>query len=476
MLLYVLAAIFIMAALTKGIYVEQIATSFLVLFILFALFYKEDEPPVIIFALGMQWLSIAIGHFYLVFFNASQSELLWRPLYSLAKIDSAYWLSMLALLAFSLGLKIAIRHVKLNFSDSHLIQQYDISKIILIYILFSLVFEPLANLLRFILPGIYQALKAITFFKWSLFFLMVYISFKKNEKKKLVLSLIMLEILLAFTGYFAEFASFMILLPIVYLSFNKIHGTKQITTILLAAFLMINIGAIWSYVKVEYRPYLSGGAKAQVVTVSKQEALNKLWVLSTNISSEQYSLGFEALIKRIYFLEYFSATVNHIPYFRPYLGGGIWGKSFQHIFMPRLFFPAKQAIDDSKQTFLLTGIDVADASEGVSISTGYMAESYADFGPVEMHLAIFLLGFMLGLIYKNLLNDSLNEFWGFAIIFPMYFLLNINGKSLIKIFGDTAYFFMVFYLLKRYGVPYIDQLMKRKAESIKHKEEIDLRI
>jgi hypothetical protein len=207
---------------------------------------------------------------------------------------------------------------------------------------------------------------------------------------------------------------------------------------------------------VEYREFLSGGERSQLVKVSKQQALQKLWELTNQFNEAKYVIGFEALIKRIYFLEYFSATINHIPKQRPHLDGEVWSKSLQHIFMPRLFFPEKEAIDDSKQTYLLTGIRVADATEGTSISAGYMAESYADYGEYGMHLAIFMMGFVLGLIYYKMASNSLNQLWGFALIFPMFFLLNINGKALIKIFGDTAYFFIVFYFLKRYLVPLID--------------------
>jgi hypothetical protein len=442
----------------------EILTSFIVLFIIFGLFYKATEPPVIVAALSFQWLSIAIGHFYLLFFNTTESDLLWHPTYSLDKIEETYWLSIIALLTFSLGLKIALINLKIQHINSRLVNNYDTFKIIILYLIFSIVFEPLAGFLRFKMPGLFQGLNTLTYFKWSLFFIMIYISFIKHEYKTLVFVIIAIEILLGFTGYFAEFKDFLLLFPIVYLSFNKIVSKRQILVIAVIAFLLVNVGAVWSYVKVQYRPFLSGGERAQVVKVSKQEALLKLWELSSGINSEKYALGFEALVKRIYFLEYFSATVNHIPYFKPYMEGENWSKSLQHIFMPRIFFPDKEAIDDSKQTFALTGIDVADASQGTSISTGYMAESYADFGPNGMHFAIFFLGLLLGLIYRAILSQSLNPLWGFALILPMFFLLNINGKSLIKIFGDTTYFFIIFWLLKRFAVPWLDNVIKYKTQ------------
>jgi hypothetical protein len=460
---YLLAIFFIVVSLIVGKYTIEIIASFVVLYILFGLFYREKEPPVIFAALGFQWLSITISHFYLIFFDSTQEDLLWRPEHSLDKIGETYWLSIIGLLAFSLGLKFAIRKLRIHQIDNSIIAKYDTFRLIAIYVIFSFTFDPITKAIRYEIPGIYQAAQILTYFKWSLFFLMIYISFKKNEKKQLVFGIIVFETLLGFTGYFSEFKDFLLLFPIVYLSFNKINGTKQIATLIFIALILINIGAIWSYVKVEYRFFLSGGERAQTVTVTKNEALKKLWMLTTEIDAETYQLGFESLIKRIYFLEYFSATVNNINEEEEFLEGEIWQKSIEHILMPRILFPNKEAIDDSKLTYKLTGIEVANASKGTSISTGYMAESYADFGRINMHLAIFLLGLALGLIYKTLLKNSYNQLWGFALIIPMFFLLNINGITLIKIFGNTVYFFIIFFFLKKYGIAIIDKFI-RKSE------------
>jgi hypothetical protein len=463
-ILFLLAAFFLLASIISGEYLYEIFTSYLVLIVLFDLFYRENQAPVVVAALGFQWLSITISHFYLVFSDSTQFDLIWRPAYSLSKIEEAYWLSIIGLMAFALGFKMSAGTVNMQLTSNNLLKQYDTFKIILVYIVFSITFDPLSDFLRFKIPAIFQALKTLVFFKWSLFFLMIYVAFKKKEYRRLVVLVLSVEILLSMTGYFAEFASFLLLFPIVYLSFNKITGFKQITTVVLIVFLLVNFGAIWSYIKVEYRPFLSEGERAQVVKVSKKEALEKLWELTLELDKRKYDAGLEALVKRIYALEYFSATIKNIPFQRPYMAGDNWNKSLEHIFMPRMFFPNKQDIDDSKQTYLLTGIRVADAQEGTSISTGYMAESYADFGPEFMHLAILVLGLALGFIFRLLLRGNLNELWGFALVFPMFFLLNINGKSLIKIFGDTVYFFMVFYFLKRFAVPYIDRLMKANHE------------
>lgn len=458
---YFISVFFIVASVVAGQYTFEIIASLSVLFILFGLFYRENEPPVILVAIAFQWLSISVSHFYLIFSESTQVDLLWRPQYSLEYINRTFWMSIIGLLFFSLGVKLAIVNLKVKQISMKILNLYSTNKIIIVYLIFSLTFTPLAKALRFVVPGLYQALNILTYFKWSLFFLMIYVSFIRNEKKNIVFIIIFVEIILGFTGYFSEFKNFLLLFPIVYLSFNKLKG-KQLFPIVIIALVLVNFGALWSYVKTDYRSFLSGGKRAQIVTVDKQTALKKLWDLTTQVDKEEYNLGFEAMIKRIYFLEYFSATLNFIPERQPYLEGKTWNKSLQHIFMPRMFFPNKEAIDDSEQTRKLTGIQVANAKQGTSISVGYMAESYADFGPINMHVAIFILGLALGLIYRALLRNSYNQLWGFALIFPMYFLFAIPGRSLVKIFGDSTYFLIVFLFLKRFGIPYLDKFIRKK--------------
>lgn len=458
--LYLATLFFFIFSFISGIYILEIFASFLLLFILFGLFYRESEAPVIVFALSFQWLSISIAHFYLIFTDSSQKELLWRPFYSLEYINQTYWLSILGLFAFALGIKLAIINVRVKQISDSLLKKYDTFKVIILYVTFTILFVPISKLIRFTVPGLFQAFTILNFFKWSLFFLMVYISFKKNEHKKLVSIIIFIEFILGFSGIFAEFQNFLLLFPIVYLSFNKIQGRKQIVILTVLAIVLINIGAVWSYVKVEYRMYLSGGERAQIVVVDKRDALNKLWELTNNMNAETYKMGFEALIKRVYALEYFSATINHVTKYQKYLDGETWNNAIRHVLMPRILFPNKKGIDDSKQTMKLTGIHLADASQGTSISVGYMAESFADFGAFYMHFAIFFLGFLLGSIYKFLTTKAVNSLWAFAMIFPMFFLININGKNLIKIFGNTFYFIIVFFFLSKFAVPFIDGYLR----------------
>ncbi len=459
-IIYIISAIFIIISLIGG-YFEQISAGFVLLIIIFKLFWVEETPPVILVALLFQWLSIVVGYIYLSMTDAEMIDMLWRPQYSLENINQTYWLSVFGLLFFAIGLKLAIYNLKKKEIPIELLQKYDVTKIIIIYSLFTIFSGALFSFIRFRIPGISQPINMLSYLKWSLLFIMLYVAMKNNEKLGLVSIVLGIEVLMGFTGIFSEFKEVLIMIPVIYLTFNKIKGTKQIIFLTFFAILLFNFGAVWSYVKGEYRMFLSGGERVQIVTVSKGDALNKLFELTTELTAETYQMGIESMVKRFFFIEYFSATVNYIPERQPYMQGENWNNAVKHVLMPRLFFPNKKAIDDSEQTMKLTGIQLSGAKQGVSISIGYMAEAYADYGPFYMMVPIFILGFISGLMYKYFVNATKNPMWSYALIFPMYYLININGKNIIKITGNLFMYFLVFYLIVRFALPIIDKFIQK---------------
>ncbi|MBN1250748.1 MAG: hypothetical protein JXR51_10810 [Bacteroidales bacterium] len=442
-------------------YYFEIFAAFFVLILIFILFWQENKPLIILAAMLYQWLSISIGYIYLVFTNVEHKDLLRRYFFAIDNIQTAYWLSIIALIFFSIGIKLALINYKLKQISTELVDKYDTLKVIIFYVLFDLLTGILHNAIRYTIPGLSEPILYFSYLKWAIFFIMIYISFTKNEYRLLVFIIIVIEVIIGFTGYFSSFKDIMIIFPIAYLSFNKLK-LKQTLVITFIAIIIFNIGVVWTYVKGDYRVFLSGGERAQTVTVSKTQALEKLYSLAKEFSWEKYEIGLNAMIQRIYYIEYFSATIRNIPDYRPYFNGEIWEKAIQHILMPRMFFPDKKIIDDSKQTYLLTGISVAGMEQGTSISVGFMAESYADFGPVFMFFVIFTLAFTIGFIYKTISNTAYNDLWKRAVIFPMFFIININGVDAIKVTGKVFMFFIVFFLINKFLMHYIDKFLRTK--------------
>ncbi len=461
-IVYIATAIITLLAVNTNFFEEILAASLLLIFI-FYLFWQENTPPVLLFGSIFQWISITIGYIYMLFSDVAHQDLLRRPFFAIDNINRAYWLSILGLFLFVIGLKSAISNLRLRQVTKQTIEQYDTIRVIIFYVFYNASSDFLFRELRFTIPGLAEPLHVLSFFKWSLFFMMIYLSSVRNEHRLLVFLVVFSEVVIGFSGFFSEFKEVLILYPIVYLSFNKLK-IKQLIVLSLLVFFVVNIGIVWSYVKVEQRMFLSGGSRAQVVKVSKIDALKNLYQLTSEFNAQKYKLGLNAMVQRLYYIEYFSATIRNIPAKRDFMNGEILQEALKHVLMPRIFFPNKKYIDDSKQTTRLTGIHLANQNQGTSISAGYMAESYADFGSFYMFIEIFLIGFAIGYTYKTLINRSLNSFWSMAIVFPMFFLTNINGVNLIKIVGRIIMFFIVFLLINKFILPLLNQILLKSRK------------
>ena len=454
--IYITFIIVFAAMFTK--YLPELTAAMIVYNILFIYFWKEKRPVVFLGAMLFQWLSVVTGYFYMAFFNKSPDFLLWFPSYSLEKLNEAYWLGLITILVLSSSIKLALRNIELKELNSTEAKKYSFSKLIILYLIFDIVIFNLFEKIRFTpLAGLSQSFYMLSAFKWSLFFIILFKSF--HEKRFLLAGiLILFDVLLGFTGYFSAFKDYLLFFILVYLTLNKIKS-MQLFFAIFAGILIFMLGVFWSYVKSDYRSYLSGGKRAQIVTVSKLDALNKLISYIPEFNNAKFEVGTEALVKRIFYLEFFSATIKNIPTYDPYMKGKNWNQAITHVLMPRFFFPNKEAVDDSKNTFLLTRIKVADAKQGTSISVGYAGESYADFGPFFMFFPIALLGFIIGLYYKFLVNNSFGV-WKYAIIFPIFFLINFFEKNLIKVIGDLVWFFIIFFLIVKF-LPLIDRFLTK---------------
>jgi hypothetical protein len=103
----------------------------------------------------------------------------------------------------------------------------------------------------------------------------------------------------------------------------------------------------------------------------------------------------ETLVERISYVTFFSLVLERVPEREPHAGGELLVSAMQNAFVPRLLFPDKPVLpSDSYYTRRFAGIAVAEGATSVSI--GYMAEFYADWGFAGMFVSVFLYGAWIG--------------------------------------------------------------------------------
>jgi hypothetical protein len=202
-------------------------------------------------------------------------------------------------------------------------------------------------------------------------------------------------------SYFSDFKTPLILLFLVSLQFWRPWEpkawkwsigawTRSIGMMVAALFLML----VWqASVKKEarriYDEGLVNGRLDRAELFVKQVAA----AVPEVINDPQPSI--EILISRLSYIGFFSRVLEYVPAVEPHADGELLRMAMTNAFMPRLVFPSKPVLpSDSYYTRRFTGIMVAE--EGTSISIGYMAEFYADWGLVGMFLSILGYGCLIG--------------------------------------------------------------------------------
>jgi hypothetical protein len=106
----------------------------------------------------------------------------------------------------------------------------------------------------------------------------------------------------------------------------------------------------------------------------------------------------EDLVSRVWYVVFFSRVLDHVPAVEPHANGELLQMAISNAVMPRLFFPDKPPLpSDSYYTRRFAAVQVAEGAT-TSISIGYMAEFYADWGYLGMFVSIFAFGALMGLV------------------------------------------------------------------------------
>ena len=137
----------------------------------------------------------------------------------------------------------------------------------------------------------------------------------------------------------------------------------------------------------------------------------------------------------------------------PHENGALWLDAITRPFMPRLFFPSKTAINDSERTNYYTGLAVAGAEEGTSISLGYVAESYIDFGAIYDGTAVRPGVDFGGLLSQNAYFDRPRTLLGRSLATGTIYGATFLELSITKVFGNLVVTILVSWVILRFFAP-----------------------
>lgn len=426
----------------------------------FRLLWIDKQTNVLFWGMMMQWLSSATQLLYCNFLRITLEERVKDDSFPAHTMEDATTYSMIGLYFFTLGLYLVVKKIRHQPLDS-ILSFYNPKNILFLYVgVSTTIFLTSSIIWRF--PSVVQYFYFFFFIKWGFFVVTFYIIHKTAPSlRSLLYSVVAVEVILSFASFFAgnflNIASFIVLCLIL---LQPKLNIRAYIFILGGVIGLLHLLILWSAIKGEYRRFVSAGQSTQSIQVSRSEANDKLTNLITNVSDEQYDKGIVTLVDRLGYIQFFAATLDYVPKTVPHQNGEIYLSAVQHYLVPRFINPNKKVLDDSKHTQEFTGIGVSGAESATSFSLGYIADAYIDFGPIYMHVILFVFGALFGFFYKFLYTKAPNEMWAWIFTVPFFLLININGADTKKALGWVLIYFLVVAIVRKQLIKRLDPLIR----------------
>ena len=388
--------------------------------------------------------------------------------YGKSDIVLASWIGLTALAVYLTGIQIAVFRVKsidISILNS-LLNRYSGQKIMLVYVIVSLLSVVLNNAIIFIPGG--QLLLSVTYLKWVLLTLLIAHTLVDDSNRLIVLLVVVFEILLSFSGFWAAFKDYILVMIGAYFLFLPKFSFKSVLLVTSITVVSLFMSVVWTYSKGEYRKYLTGGERTQIII--QEDQLSNLFkfveIVREDFSPENFSssfsTGMESLIHRISYVEFLALTMKQVPAYIPHEEGGLLNNAFAHVLKPRFLFPDKKSIYDSELTSKYTGIQFAGAEQGTSFSLGTVAESYVDFGSIYMFIPILFFGLWIGWLYRYFIVNGYNIIWGMCYSAPIFQFAWSFPVPTTKFLGWSITYFVGFWVLNKYLIKYLDNFLLKK--------------
>lgn len=314
----------------------------------------------------------------------------------------------------------------------------------------SLFFSELSGLSE----GVRQLFLAGAGIQWIGIFLVAFVCLSQRRGLGYFLVAIGIEVALGFAGFFGQFKEVFYVLFVAFAVARPKLNLTSIVAIALTAIILLVISAFWSEVKMDYRAFLNQGSEAQEVVVPLEDRLAFLVDRVNTADGDTLSDGFDKLVRRMAYVEFFGATLHTVPDKRPHENGAMTQAAISHILLPRLFVPDKAPLpQDTTVTIAYTGLPIMDRS-GVSISIGYPGEFYIDFGVLGMMVCMGVLGFLYGKANKYIQQYFSSALLGYGATITLFMPGFLFETSLPKTLGGVCTSFVILLLMSKIVLPF----------------------
>lgn len=414
------------------------------------LLWPSDRMPILLLPFLIQFLAVGL--------KPLQSLLLQQPINELSNfgfdLTKAAYLGFAGLSMFAIGMRLGSGNVgetplQVFHQDATRWRQSMALRIGLT----AMVCGHLATALSAFLPPLREPLLAVGQLVYGGMFFLFYWSLVTGRQTVLVASVMVVELVIGMSGFFSEFRFTLFVAAIALLCSQHRFRPRTLVIGVVMAAVALNISVFWTWVKPDYRSFLNQGSGEQVANQPLGERMDFLVDAATRFDRDAYDSGLARFISRQSYIDFLAGTLEYVPSIQAHEGGGRTVAAVGHLLIPRLVWPGKPPLEsDTLVAQRYTGLNFNN-SDVTSISLGYLAELYVDFGYGAI-LACLVVGLLVGYQVKTLLGyrgspPLINLSLAVMVVFPVM----LFERSLVKIIAPSMLLFIVVLLLQRIVVP-----------------------
>lgn len=418
----------------------------LVLWLIWKYLRDQAANPVLAMALTFQWAQVTAGIWYFALagrrletMDASDYRpMVWMGLGCVLTLAAGLWLGTTALAPR--------RRASADDAGAGRLLPIAWPGLLLAYVV-ALALQGGLQRIAYDYPSLTQPILAVRFVRLAILFVILRRLSRPVLRWPWISALVLLEVALGLTGYFAGFREPLVMAAIaLYEAFDYRSIRHWLVTASVLALSGV-VAVMWMDVRVQYRTSFSDEEFAE----SRQAQMDEMTTLASGWWRESHDASdVDKLVDRMWAVYYPALAVSRVPSVLPHTDGALLTAALQHVFNPRLFFPDKpELVSDSEMVRKYSGVWVAGTEQDTSIAFGYAAESYLDFGVPLMFLPSLVFGLLMGIAYQYLAGHIAHHelragvlaviFWLSLYLFERSWVktLGLSGTLLIYIGGPT---------------------------------------
>jgi hypothetical protein len=292
-------------------------------------------------------------------------------------------------------------------------------------------------------PALAQPILALSLIKFVCVYLIAATVFESGRGYGWLAVVSLLEMVTGLIGFFASYKeAFIVMLIALATSRHSVSARMWIFGVT-AAVAVVWVSLVWTVVKMDYRHFVAGKPVEERIEWMAQRFF---------VDSIDYRKAVVLLFQRIGYTEFYARIIAREDMGSVPRSFHYYASAVQHVLTPRILFPDKGTLNDSKLTTALLGIKI---NKNTSIGVGYVAQAHVDFGFPGLLLPMLVIGGIIGGSAKYFMTRSAPLLIREAFTTATLFLAFPYAENIDKALGGFITGVLVMALVLKFAYPKI---------------------